>query len=123
MQHPGGLFFRRVGQQRQKNIVGKLRSKSCFSALEATFAVCLGAFFCSFLRVMQGNAALELGNHSRLVFSEGITRKSKAVRKLFLLIKLPNALSSLFGDVSFRVGLDDFLQGCLSSINAAAGGL
>lgn len=42
---------------------------------------------------------------------------------LFLLIKLPNALSSLFGDVSFRVGLDDFLQGCLSSINAAAGGL
>lgn len=101
MQHPDGLFFRRVGQQRQKNIVGKLRSKSCFSALEATFAVCLGAFSCSFLRVMQG----------------------KAVRKLFLLIKLPNALSSLFGDVSFRVGLDDFLQGCLSSINAAAGGL
>ena len=68
---------------------------------------------------MRGNAALELGNHSRLVFSEGITRKSKAVRKLFLLIKFPNALSSLFGDVSFRVGLDDFLQGCLSSINAA----
>ena len=106
MQHPGGLFFRRVGQQRQKNIVGKRRSKSCFPALEAAFAVWPR---CAFLFLFAGN--------------EGITRKSKAGRKLFLLIKLPNALSSLFGDVSFRVGLDDFLQGCLSSINAAAGGL
>lgn len=123
MQHPGGLFFRRVGQQRQKNIVGKRGSKSCFPALEAAFAVWPRCAFLFLFAGNAGNAALELGNHSRLVFSEGITRKSKAVRKLFLLIKLPNALSSLFGDVSFRVGLDDFLQGCLSSINAAAGGL
>ena len=121
---PNTLYFSVVLVSNVRKILSEsIAPRVVFPLLKQPSRYGLGALSCSFLRVMRGNAALELVNHSRLVFSEGITRKSKAGRKLFLLIKLPNALSSLFGDVSFRVGLDDFLQGCLSSINAAAGGL